>query len=339
MGLSLELRPQVEAQPEAPAPWRFVPPRQHLTRRNVWGGLLLLWLASGLYLVSTDQQAVVTRFGKFHRIETPGIHYHWPYPIEQIHKLTADQLQAATIGGQPADGALGRTDPLRAQFLTGDQNIINVRAVVQYNVKSPREYLFRAYDISKTVGAAVESELGREIAGRSVDDVLTTEKIKIQEAVRQRAQTLLDSYDAGVAIYTVNIDRTAPPDEARDAFADVAGARADAARIVNQAEGYSNDLVPRARGEAQQLLESAQAYKQRKINESLGDASRFTQLAAEYSKAAAVTSHRLYVEAMEQVLPRIRKTIVDRQGGNVDLTIIRGERPQPRPATPASPQR
>jgi membrane protease subunit HflK len=306
-----------------------VPPvRRYLTRRNVWGGLLLLWLLSGVYLVSTDQQAVVTRFGKFVRIETPGIRYHWPYPIEQIAKLKVEQLQAGTIGAEPADSALGRTDPLRAQFLTGDQNIINVRAVAQYNVKSPMEYLFQSVDVARTVSGAVESELGREIAGRDVDDVLTTEKIKIQKAVKQRAQRLLDSYRVGVAIYTVNIERTAPPDEAREAFADVAGARADAARIVNQAEGYTNDVLPRARGEAQQMLEAAEAYKQRKINEALGDASRFTQLAAEYDKAAAVTSHRLYIEAMEQVLPRIRKTIVDRHGNNVDLTIIRSQKPE-----------
>jgi modulator of FtsH protease HflK len=315
---------------EQTAPAREVPRpgwRGRLTRGNVWGGLLLLWLLSGLYLVATDQQVVVTRFGKFQRIETPGIHYHLPWPVEQIVKLQADQLQASTLGGEAADGALGRTDPLRAQFLTGDQNIINVRAVVQYNVKGPSEYLFRSRDVSQTVGAVVESELGREIAHRSVDDVLTTEKIKIQEAVKDRAQRLLDGYNVGVSIYTVNIDRTAPPDETKEAFADVAGARADAAKIVSQAEGYANDLVPRARGEAQQLLEAAEGYKQRKINEATGDASRFAQLSAEHSKAAAVTSHRLYIEAMEQILPKIKKTIVDRQGNNLDMTIIRRDRP------------
>ncbi len=304
--------------------------RRHATRRNIRAGLLVVWLLSGLYLVATDQQAVVTRFGRFQRIETPGIHYHLPWPVEQVVKLKADQLQAATIGGEPADGALGRTDPLRSQFLTGDQNIINVRTVVQYNVKGPAEYLFRSQDVQQTVGAVVESELGREIAHRSVDDVLTTEKIQIQEAVRERAQRVLDAYNVGVSIYTVNIDRTAPPDEAKEAFADVAGARADAAKIVNQAEGYANDVVPRARGEAQQLLEAAQAYRQRKINEALGDAARFTQLAEEYNKAAAVTSHRLYLEAMEQILPRIKKTIIDRQGNNVDMTIIRRDNAAPK---------
>lgn len=338
--MSVTLEPRLYKLPPqaAPEPPGFPPSwRRYVTGGNLFGSLLLLWLLSGVYLVSTDQQAVVTRFGKFQRIETPGINCHWPYPIEQITKLKVEQLQAATIGGEAADGALGRTDPLRAQFLTGDQNIINVRAVAQYNVKAPKEYLFQSRDVSQTVGAAVESELGHEIAGRSVDDVLTTEKIKIQEAVKRRAQEVLDSYSLGVAISTVNIDRTAPPDEARDAFADVAGARADAARIVNQAEGYANDVVPRARGEAQQLIEAAGAYKQRKINESLGDASRFTQLFEEYKKAAAVTSQRLYLEAMEQILPRIRKTIVDQRGNTLDMTIIRKETEAAKPA-PAPPR-
>lgn len=342
--MSLTLQPGVHDLHEAaPLPELGPPPppswRGHVTPRNFWGGSLLLWLLSGLYLVATDQQAVVTRFGKFQRIEVPGLHYHLPYPIEQITKLKAEQLQAATLGGEAADGALGRTDPLRAQFLTGDQNIINVRAVVQYNVKAPMEYLFQSRDVAQTVSSAVESELGREIASRSVDDVLTTEKIAIQDAVKQRAQQALDSYNVGVAIYTVNIDRTAPPDEAKEAFADVAGARADAARIVNQAEGYANDVVPRARGEAQQLLESAQGYKQRKINEAFGDAARFTQLSEEYKKAAAVTSHRLYIEAMEQILPKIKKTIIDRQGNNVDITIIRRESEPAKPATTQQPPR
>jgi membrane protease subunit HflK len=338
--MSLSLEPRIHELPEEAPVRAALPPtppswRAYTTKANGWLGLLLVWLLSGIYLVATDQQAVVTRFGKFQRIEIPGLHYHLPYPIERIIKLKAEQLQTATLGGEPADAALGRTDPLRSQFLTGDQNIINVRAVVQYNVKSPMDYLFRSRDVSRTVGAAVESELGREIAGRPVDDVLTTEKIHIQQAVKERAQRLLDSYNLGVAIYTVNIDRTSPPEEARDAFADVAGARADAARIVNQAEGYANDVLPRARGEAQQLLESAEGYKQRKINEAAGEAARFTALAEEYRKAAAVTSHRLYIEAMEQILPRIKKTIIDRQGNNVDMTIIRregdGAKPPPTP--------
>ena len=136
------------------------------------------------------------------------------------------------------------------------------------------------------------------------------------------AQKRVNEYHAGVLLSTVNIESVGPPPEAADAFRDVASAKADSARIVNESQGYANDVVPKARGEAQKLLEESAAYKERKINEAAGDASRFTQIAAEYDKAAQVTGHRLYVETMEQILPRIKKFIVD-QNGNLDLTIIR----------------
>ena len=140
--------------------------------------------------------------------------------------------------------------------------------------------------------------------------------------ISQAAQQRLNDYRLGVRISTVNIESVGPPPEAADAFRDVASARADSARIVNEAQGYSNDVIPKARGEAQQLLEAAAAYRQRKVNEALGDAARFNQVAAEYARAGEVNAHRLYIETMEQILPRIKKLIVDKSG-NLDLTIIR----------------
>jgi membrane protease subunit HflK len=197
-----------------------------------------------------------------------------------------------------------------------------MRTVVQYSVSVPADYLFQSQEVGRVVGAAVEAELARRIATRGVDAVLTTEKAAIQEEVRAEAQKVLNDYRSGVLLASVNIEQAAPPPEAADAFRDVASARADSARIVNEAQGYSNDVIPKARGQAQQLLETAAAYKQRKINEAQGDASRFEQVAAEYAKAAGVNGRRLYMETMEQILPRIRKLIVDRNG-NLDLTIIR----------------
>jgi membrane protease subunit HflK len=195
-------------------------------------------------------------------------------------------------------------------------------------VAVPSEYLFRTPDPARLVGVVMESELARKVAARSVDAVLTTEKAAIQEEVRAAAQKRLNEYRAGVLLSTVNIESAAPPPEAADAFRDVAGARADQARIVNQAQGYANDLIPKARGEAAQLVESAAAYKQRKVNEASGDAARFTRLAAEYQKAPDVTAERLYQEALAEVLPRIRKMIVD-PNGNLDLTILRRGEPAP----------
>ena len=294
-----------------------------LTRRHVLLGLAALWLASGIYVVPPEEQAVVTVLGAAvgDRV-MPGVHYNPPWPIGSVYRLKVRQSRRAAVGGEIADTVLGQSDPLRAQFLTGDQNIIQVRAVVQYSVAAPREFLFRAVDVAPIVRDAVEAELGRQISSRTVDEVLTTEKVAIQEFVRGRAQELLDGYGLGVALATVNIESVAAPPEAADAFRDVASARADSARIVNESEGYANDVVPRARGEAVRLVESASAYTERVVNEAQGDAARFTALSVEHRRNAAVTESRLYLEAMDQVLPRLRKTVVD-GAGNLDLTIVR----------------
>jgi len=296
-------------------------------RRRVAGAIFGVWILSGVFLVSTDQQAVVTRFGKVVEPRVmPGIHLSLPWPLDQVRRLKVQQTQRLVVGGEVADGALGRTQPVLSQFLTGDQNILHIRTVVQYSVAVPADYLFQTEDVARVTGAVVESELARRIAASSVDAVLTTEKIAIQDAVRGAAQKVLNDYRSGVLIASVNIESAAPPPEAADAFRDVASARADLARIVSEAQGYENDVIPKARGEAQQMLEAASGYKQKKINEALGDAARFNQVAAEYARASDVNGRRLYAETMEQVLPKIRKLIVD-NNGNLDLTIIRKGEP------------
>jgi membrane protease subunit HflK len=285
--------------------------------------IAVLWLLSGVYFVRTDEQAVVTRVGRTVEARVlPGIHYSMPWPVDRVHRLKVLQLQRLVVGGNLADTAVGRSNPLAAQFLTGDQNLIQVRAVVQYSIGVPADYLFAASEPDRVVAAVVESELARRIAHRDVDAVLTTEKAAIQEEVRGAAQQVMNGYRIGVLLASVNLETAVPPAEAAEAFRDVAGARADAARIVSEAEGYANDVVPRARGEAEQMLSAAQAYRQRRINEAQGDAARFVQVAAEYEKAQQVNGDRLYLETMEQILPRIKKLILD-ANGNLDLTILR----------------
>jgi len=305
------------------------PPAPYWTRRRIALAIFIVWILSGVYLVKPDQQAVETMFGKVVAPRVlPGLHYAWPWPIESVTKLKVMQLQRLVVGGDLPDSVLGRTQPLASQFITGDQNIINMRVVVQYSVGMPADYLFRTQDVAKAVGASVEAEMARRIAHRTVDAVLTTEKAAIQEEVRAAAQRRINDYHTGVLLSTINIESVTPPPEAADSFRDVASARADAERVVNESQGYANDLIPKSRGEAQQMLESAEAFKQKKINEAAGDASRFSQVAAEYDKAAQVTSTRLYLETMEQILPKIKKLIVDKEG-NLDLTIIRkGDSPR-----------
>lgn len=300
-----------------------LPDLDGIDRRRLIFGLIALWLLSGVYIVGADQQAVVTRFGRIVEQRVfPGIHLALPWPIDSVTKLKVQQLQRQIIGGGPGDSVTGRLQPIASQFLTGDQNIIHMRVVAQYSIGVPADYLFQGEDVARLVGAVVESELARRVAHTAVDEILTTGKASVQEQVRGAAQKLMNDYKIGVLLASVNIESVQPPPEAADAFRDVASARADSSRIVNEAQGYANDIVPKARGEAQQMLEASQGYKLKKINEAQGDAARFIQVAAEYSRAADVNGRRIYAETMEQVLPRIRKLIVDSRG-NLDLTIIR----------------
>ena len=288
-----------------------------------WGlGLLGVWLLSGIFLVAPDQQAVVTTWGAVTSPRVlPGLHYALPWPIQQVYKLRVHQLRRTVIGGDVADIPLGRLQPAASEFLSGDQNLLNVRVVVQYSVSDPRDYLFQAVDADRVVKAAVESELAHRLGHSAVDGIMTTEKVAIQNDVLLAAQKCLEDYHVGVSLSSVNIENVAPPPDAADAFRDVAGARADALRIVNEAQGYANDLLPRAHGEAEQMEQVAQAYREGKVNRAMGDAARFIAVAAEYAKAPEVTGTRVYVEAMEQILPKVRKLIVD-SNGNLDLSII-----------------
>ena len=294
-----------------------------VSRRKVAAGLVALWLVLGVYVVPTEQQAVTTTFGAIANDQiTPGVGWHWPWPVGAVHKLKVRELKRAFIGGEVADEANALpADPVLSQFLSGDQNILNVRAVAQYSIADPALYLFRSGQVDQAVAHAVEAALGRQVSTRAVDEVLTTEKIAIQEAVRRASQELVDRHALGVVISTVNIRSVNPPAEAADAFRDVASARADAARIVNEAEGYANDILPRARGEAQQMLSASQGYRERVVQRAHGDAARFEGLAAEHSRNPEVTRSRLFLETMEEVLPRLRKTIVDDKG-NLDLALI-----------------
>ena len=292
-------------------------------RRRILAWLLVLWIVSGIFIVSADQQAVVTRFGAvINPRVAPGIHYALPWPIDSVYKLKVHQLRRTVIGGEIPGAVLGRIQPASSEFLSGDQNLLNVRVVAQYSVSEPRDFLFATEDVDRVVKLVVESGLARRIARTPVDDILTTDKIAIQNDVLKTAQHALNDYKPGVELSSINIENVTPPAEAADAFRGVAGARADANRLVNEAEGYANDLIPRAQGEAAQLAEQAQAYKDGKINRAAGDAARFNEVAVEYAKAPEVTAARAYVEAMEQILPKLKKLIVD-SNGNLDLTVVR----------------
>lgn len=298
-----------------------------LTWRRVLFGLGFIYILAGVYFVGPEEQAVVTRFGKVAAKGVgPGIHYHLPWPIERAVKLKVLETKRMTIGVEAADQVLGRRSAASpVQYLTADQNIISVEMAVQYAIKDSAAWLYHSQDVTQLVGRVVESAFARAISAEAVDGVLTTGKIAVQNRTLQQAREILDQYQSGVFLNSINIENVSPPSEVADAFRDVASARADRDRIINEAHGYANDALAKAAGEAEKLKSEATGYRQQRINEASGDADRFVKLHAEYAKAREITAGRLYLEAMEEILPRVKKVVIDSTGSKslMDLGIIK----------------
>jgi len=299
--------------PPASRDWRAL-----LDWRPIAAILIAAYLVSGVYVVSADQQAVVARLGRVVDSRVPsGVHWTWPSPISTVYRLRVRETKRLTLG---LDGA----EPVnRSQFLTGDRNVLNIRVVVQFAISDPATYLFRAVDVNGLVANATRGALAQVVAGRRVDDLLTTEKVAVQERVQQLAEATVVRYDCGVTLLSVGLDSIVPPDEVVEAFRLVAAAREDGDRIVREAESYANGVVPVARGEAAQKGQEALAYNTQVVNTATGDAARFTGVAAEYAKAPRDTATRLYLETVDEVLPKIDKTIVGTDPKAVDLQFVK----------------
>ncbi|WP_285907723.1 FtsH protease activity modulator HflK [Pseudodesulfovibrio pelocollis] len=283
--------------------------------------IIVLWIASGFYIVEPDELGVVKRFGEFTRITTPGPNYHIPFPVESAVTPKVTQIQRLEFGFRSVPRGLlqngfqqgvSREVPEEALMLTGDENIVSVQFTVQFLIKDPREFLFNVSSPEATIVHVAESAM-REIIGRSkIDDALTTGKQDIQVETRDLMQQILDTYEAGISIVAVQMQNVHPPDEVIEAFKDVASAREDSARFVNEAEAYERDILPKARGEAARITNEAQAYTETKVRRSQGDASRFLAVLTEYNKAKDITRRRLYLETVESILqnPEIEKLIM-----------------------------
>ena len=275
--------------------------------------IFLIWILTGIYIVAPEEQGVVLRFGKFVRIEKPGPHYHLPYPIEKVYTPKVMEVKRIEVGfrtvslGPPARYQKVETEAL---MLTGDENIVDAEFVVQYKIKDAYNYLFKVKDIEKTIRSAAESAL-REIMGKtSIDEALTTGKFRIQQETKLLLQKILDKYQAGIKIVAVQLQDVHPPAAVIDAFKDVASAREDKNKFINEAKGYANDILPRARGEAEAIIKEAIAYKEKRIKEAQGEVEKFKKLLAEYRKARSITKKRIYLETMEEILPNIKKYII-----------------------------
>lgn len=283
----------------------------------VLAGLLLIWLATGIYIVDPDEVGVVQRFGKVTEVKEPGPHYHFPRPIEKVQLPKIKEIKRLEIGfrtvapGPPA--RYRQVDP-EALMLTGDENIVNINFIVQYQIQDPQPYLFNIRDQGKTIRDAAESALREVIGKNKIEDILTVGKYRIQQETQELLQIILDLYQSGLKVTTVELQDVHPPDEVMDAFKDVASAKEDKNKVINEAYGYRNDELPKARGQAARIVAEAEASRDEIMRYAEGDTSRFLQNYAEYKKAKEITRKRLYIEAMEKILPKVQKYVLEEPG-------------------------
>jgi membrane protease subunit HflK len=276
--------------------------------------VIALYLASGIFVVAPEEQGVVRRFGKFVRIESPGLNYHLPYPIETVVTPAVTRVKRVEIGFRtvsPGPPARYQELPAEALMLTGDENIVSANAIVQYKIKDPVSYLFNIILPEETVKNTAEAALRQVIGERKIDEALTTGKYEIQEETKKLLQDLLDSYKSGIFVVAVQLQDVNPPKEVQEAFKDVASAKEDKSKYINQAQGYENDLIPKARGEAVKMTKEAEGYKIERIKKAEGDVAKFNSILTEYKKGEYITQARLYLETMEEILPNMNKVIVD----------------------------
>lgn len=280
------------------------------------GVILVIWLLSGIYIVDPAERGVVTRFGAFVEETKAGPHWHLPYPIENVRIVNVDQIRTAEIGYRSDARNRSGNVPSESLMLTKDENIVDLKIAVQYKVESANQYLFEVSDPDMTLRSVIESAL-REVVGQNrMDFVLTEGRNEVVLKVQELAQNNLDAYRTGLMITSVNLQDAQPPEQVQDAFADVVKAREDRERLINEAQAYSNDILPKARGKAARELEEASAYHDRVIAEAKGEAARFSSIVAEYKKAPEVTRKRLYIDAVTNVLGNTSKVYVGTESGN-----------------------
>jgi len=279
-------------------------------------GAGVLWSLSGFYIVDEGTRGVETRFGAYIATTQPGLNWRFPTPIDKVQIVDVQNVQVVEVGYRSGGRQGVGSVPREALMLTKDENIVDVRLAIQYQVKDAKDYAFNVLNPTATLKQVTEG-VERGVIGRStMDFVLTEGRSEIVASLHTEIQKVMDSYQSGILITTVNLQDAQPPEQVQGAFEDAIKAREDEQRLINEAEAYSNEVVPVARGAASRKIQEAEAYKERVVAQSIGETKRFTQLLKEYKKAPKVTRQRIYLESMEQVLSNTSTVMVDVKGGN-----------------------
>jgi len=263
--------------------------------------LVIVWALTGIYIVDEGWRGVETRFGARSKVTQSGPHWHFPWPIEDVELINV---------------AANRTTRRDSKMLTRDENIVIMSLEVQYNIKDAQAFAFEVRDPDNTLQQVAETAIREVVGNNDMDLILTEGRAVIGSETKSIMQEVLDSYNTGLNVLTVNMGEAQPPEEVQDAFDDAIKAREDEQRIINEANAYRNGVVPQARGDAEALLEKAEAYKTRVVKAAEGETSRFNQLLAEYQRAPEVTRERIYIDTMESVMSRSPKVMIDIESGN-----------------------
>jgi modulator of FtsH protease HflK len=276
--------------------------------------IVVIWLASGFYIVDEGRRGVVTRFGKYTETTQPGPRWHLPFPVETVELVEFSQVKTIEIGYR--NTPKNKIDK-EAVMLTDDENIIDIQFAVQYNLKSAEDYVFNNRRPDQIVAYVAESAI-REVVGKAkMDFALYEGREQIAKQTEQLMQQNLDRYGTGVFVQKVTLQNVQPPDKVQAAFDDAVKAGQDRERLKNEGQAYANDVIPRARGNAARLLEEAQGYRSEVEQRAQGDAERFSRVLVEYQKAPGVTRDRLYLDMMQTVLSNSTKMLIDQKSGSL----------------------
>jgi modulator of FtsH protease HflK len=286
--------------------------------------LLIVWAASGIYTVGPDQQAAVRMFGKFDSIQTNGLHWWWPGPIGQKDIVVVTATRQLELGFRSEGEEISQPVPYESLMITGDENIVDIQAVIQYKIADLRKYLFYVDDPGEqdrnidpgspdgvTLRDIMETSLRQVVGKRNIDDVLTTQKGEVQDEVLLLMKNLAENYNTGLELIAVRLQNVNPPAQVQNAFDDVTRAREERDRIINLADAYRASEIPRAKGDAAKITEAAEAFKQGRIARAEGEAQGFIKLLEAYEKSPEVTRQRLYLEMVERVFPNFNKYIIN----------------------------
>jgi membrane protease subunit HflK len=295
-----------------------------------WAGLLaiavLAYLATGVYFVQPDEQALIRRFGAVIGAPSePGPHFGLPWGMDQVDRIKPREVKRVTVG--PLNVAADAVGAAQSQFMTGDRNLVNVRATIQFAIKEPRLYRFQSAETDRLVAAAAEAALTQALAQQAVDMVLTLGKRDLGVRLAGTLQTLVDGYGLGIVIRSVDVGGVEPPAEVADAFDKVISALREREQAINQAHSFASRTLAQSQGDSQRITDEGKGHRDRVVHQAQGEAERFESLLAEYRRSPALTSTRLYLEAMAQILPKLRSKLIIDSGSEVDLSILREERP------------